>query len=135
MKPNIKFIIVGDMQQLSPVEDRIDVFDYDFDYENSTALIELCDCNKLILSVCRRADEEFFNLCSDINSVRKEMFKLEFTEKHLIFTNKKRIEINDICMKLHKKKYHKTPIIIEKNMFDPNSQQITVYPNLPVISK
>jgi len=28
-----------------------------------------------------------------------------------------------------------TSIIIEKNMFDPNSQEITAYPTLPIISK
>ena len=45
------------------------------------------------------------------------------------------MEINEICMREHKKKYHKKPIIIEKNIHDPNSQQIIVYPNLPIISK
>ena len=134
MKPNIKFIIVGDMQQLAPIKDRIDVFDYDFDYENSTALMELCDCNKLVLSVCRRADEEFFSLCGDINNITHHLFKSEFTDRHLAFTNKKRIEINKTCMNIHNPDCE-TSIIIEKNMFDPNSQEITVYPSLPIISK
>jgi len=46
MKPKIKFIIVGDFDQLPPIKDRVDVFDYDFDYANSSALKELCGNNK-----------------------------------------------------------------------------------------
>ena len=137
IKPEMNFVIVGDFNQLPPINDRIDVFKYDFDYANSKALLELCDGNKLSLTKCRRADDKFFNICKfeNINNINKDIFKSEFTDRHLAFTNEKRIEINETCMKLHKKKYHKTPIIIEKNHYDPNSQQITVFSSLPIISK
>ena len=150
MKPTIKFIIVGDFKQLPPINDRIDIFENDFDYGDSMALKELCSFNKLELSHCRRADDKFFKICSDINNINKSIFKSNFTDRHLAFTNKKRIEINDICMekynniymkehndicvKNHKKKDYYF-ITIDKNIHDPNSQEIIVYPKLPIISK
>lgn len=42
LHPNIKFILVGDFNQLLPVNDR-----HEYDYANSPAIFELCDCNKL----------------------------------------------------------------------------------------
>ena len=51
MKPSMKFIIVGDFNQLPPIKDRIDVFHEDFDYSNSIALKELCKYNKLELII------------------------------------------------------------------------------------
>ena len=59
MKPSIKFIISGDYNQLKPVADRISP---KTDYANSPALYELCDSNKVKLTVCRRADDTFFKL-------------------------------------------------------------------------
>ena len=56
MKPNIKFILSGDFKQLSPVNDVYELGNY----ENSPALFELCDGNRLTLNKCRRStDVEF----------------------------------------------------------------------------
>ena len=54
---NLTFIIVGDFNQLKPVNNRIDVV-----YKDSLALFELCQGNRLQLSTCRRSDNVFFNM-------------------------------------------------------------------------
>ena len=54
MRPDIKHIIAGDFEQLLPVKDRVEKWDY----KNSAALYELCDGNRLQLTKCRRSDDE-----------------------------------------------------------------------------
>ncbi len=52
IRPDIKFIISPDFNQLPPVNDRISQFT---DYQNSPAFFESTDCNMLKLSnECRR---------------------------------------------------------------------------------
>ena len=47
-----------------------------------------------------------------------------------------RIKTNDICIKQRLKAYHKTnKIKLEKNIFDPHSQDVTLCPKMPIISK
>ena len=74
MKPNVKFIIAGDFNQLPPVNDRIGE---NFNYKNSQALKELCDFNKLELSKCRRSDDKLFEMCKfeNIMNIEKSEFK------------------------------------------------------------
>ena len=106
IKPNIKIIIAGDFNQLSPIDDRIqENINYEFNYKNSIALKELCDCNMLELSKCRRSDDVLFNMCKfeNINSIDTKQFGDKFTMRHLAYTNKKRIEINKICIDAGKK--------------------------------
>jgi hypothetical protein len=54
IKPNIKFIISGDYNQLKPVNDRISIHT---DYSNSPCLFELADYNILQLTKCRRDEQ------------------------------------------------------------------------------
>jgi nucleoside-triphosphatase THEP1 len=84
IKPDIKFVIVGDYSQLKPINDRIDIFEHDFDYANSQALKELCDFQKLELSTCRRSDNKLYNMCKfeNINNISKDAFKSIFTDRH-----------------------------------------------------
>ena len=72
MKPNIKFILCGDFKQLAPVNDVYELGNY----ENSPALFELADGNRLTLSKCRRSDDKFiYKLCQgDMNSIEKSKF-------------------------------------------------------------
>ena len=138
IKPNTIFIIAGDFNQLPPIDDRIqENIDYEFDYKNSLALKELCDFNMLQLSKCRRSDDILYNMCKfeNINNIDTSVFGSEFTMRHLAYTNKKRIEINKKCMNIDKVKYHGKKYILEANIHDDNSQQVTLYPKLPVICK
>ncbi len=59
IKPEIKFIISGDYDQLESVNDRISQYT---DYANSPCLFELSDYNKIQLTKCRRADDKLYNL-------------------------------------------------------------------------
>lgn len=142
INPEIKFILCGDFKQLKPVNDR-----YDYDYQNSPALFELCDNNKLQLTKCRRADTIMFDLCnpSKINKLDITQFDTKFTERHLAFTNNKRIQINAICMKnfinqqieiaKKNKKKQPTPLKLSKLEFDNNSQDVLLLPNMPIIAR
>ena len=92
IKPNIKFIIVGDFQQLPPINDRIS--EDEFDYESSLALKELCDFNKLELTECRRSDDKLFNMCKfeNINNIDIKDFNNEICERNLAFPKKKELK-------------------------------------------
>ena len=138
IKPSIKIIIVGDFNQLLPIDDRIqENINYEFDYKNSVALKELCDCNMLELTKCRRSDDILYNMCKfeNIDNIDTSKFSSEFTMRHLAFTNKKRIEINEKCMNSEKINYHGKKIILKSNPHDCNSQEVTLFKNLPVICK
>jgi ATP-dependent exoDNAse (exonuclease V) alpha subunit len=142
LKPNIKFILCGDFLQLLPVNDR-----FHFDYQNSQALFELCDGNKLQLTKCRRADDTLFNLCNPLTmyKVNPSDFDSKFTMRHLSFTNKKRIEVNNKCMSLFikqkneeankKKKKQPTVLKLAKLSYDKNSQDVQLIENMPVIAR
>lgn len=134
MKPKLKIIIAGDFQQLKPVNDRIGV---NFDYANSQALLELCDYNKLQLTICRRSDDILFNMCKfeNIMNIDTKVFKSEFTQRHLAFTNKKRMEINDVCMNMRAKATHKKVYTLEANKHDPQSQDVKLCDKVPIICK
>ena len=89
LNPDIKFIISGDYQQLLPVNDRVG----DCNYENSSALNELVDGNRLQLTNCRRSDRLIFDMLDpkNIMKLQKEQFGSDTdTELHLSFTNKTR---------------------------------------------
>jgi len=138
IKPDMKFIIAGDFNQLSPINDRIsDNIDYEFDYKNSTALKEICDCNMIELTKCRRSDDILFNMCKfeNINKIDTSVFNSEFTQRHLAYTNKTRIRINDKCMNDLKGQYHGYKPVLPRNIHDCNSQDVTLYPKLPIICK
>ena len=96
MMPEIKFIIAGDFSQLLPVKDRIE----DCNYKDSLALHELCDGNRLQLTKCRRSDATLFNMLlpENINNIKRKDFNNKMTERHISFTNKKRMEINKLMM-------------------------------------
>jgi len=68
IKPNIEFIISGDIKrQCLPINNSAK-----FDYENSLVLKELTDFNKLELTTCRRSDDKLFNICKSENIVNAD---------------------------------------------------------------
>jgi hypothetical protein len=132
MIPDIKFIIAGDFAQLLPVKDRIE----DCNYKNSLALHELCDGNRLELTKCRRSDAILFNMLrpENINNIKKTDFQNKMTNRHIAFTNKKRIAINkmemDRVIKLKKVKAFELKAL----SYDPNSQDVKLCAGMPVLS-
>ena len=137
MKPSIKFIISGDYNQLKPVADRISP---KTDYANSPALYELCDSNKVKLTVCRRADDTFFKLI-DFKNIPKlttsdfnNTIKYE-TQVHLAFTNSKRKHINEVMMKQVWDKRGRKGLKLDALPYDIQSQEVRLNVGVPVISK
>jgi ATP-dependent exoDNAse (exonuclease V) alpha subunit len=137
LRTDVKFILAGNFDQLKPVNDRAE-----FDYENSPALFELSDGQLLHLTECKRQNDEYFNLIhpKNIYKIKKTQFTSNFTSKHLAYTNKKRIEVNQKMMQLFLKKKKlsltsKGVLKLEKNIHDPNSQDVYLYKDMPIISK
>jgi ATP-dependent exoDNAse (exonuclease V) alpha subunit len=143
LKPSIKFIIVGDFNQLDVVNDRVE----NVNYKNSKALHELCNDNRLTLLKCRRSDDIMFNKCKfeTINELDINEFKHDIKLKNIAYTHKKRIEINDKLMKEGKliieAKNRKNKLKISKGIFelkaietDPHSQDVILYNDMPLIS-
>ena len=139
LKPDVKFIVSGDYNQLSPINDRISE---KTNYSKSPALFELCDFNKLELTTCRRASDELFNLIKfdNIPNLTPNNFKassdVSSINMHLAFTNNKRIEINNIMMKDKEKAYKENEKLkLKKLVWDDQSQDLILVPNTPIICK
>ena len=133
MRPDIKFIIAGDFAQLLPVKDRVE----NCDYKNSLALHELCDGNRLELLKCRRSDATLFNLLlpNNINKIQKKDFKNAMTSRHICFTNKKRLEINQLMMDQFIKKKKVKGLFLKGLDYDQNSQDVLISSGMPIISR
>ena len=137
MKPNTKFIISGDFNQLKPIADRISKFT---NYSNSPALFELCDSNKINLTICRRADKNFFDKISFKNVPNLTHKDFTNTYKydnkiHLSFTNRKRKEINEIKMKQVWDARGRKGLLLPALPYDKMSQEVRLNVSMPVISK
>ena len=96
LRPDIKFILSADFNQLPPVNDRISD---KTDYENSPAFFELSDGNKIQLIKCRRSDKKLFDLINfdNIPKVKTSDFNLtnNFDDNiHICFTNEIRKQIS-----------------------------------------
>lgn len=132
--PYIKWIICGDFDQLKPVNDI-----KDFDYANCNILKYVCDYNKLNLTKCRRADQEFFNdytnpLNIDMHTYtvaneKNNKKKHRSIKKFICYHNKLRKEINSqLMIQISKKRKY----ILLKNKY-PKNQDIYIYKGLPLI--
>jgi len=143
LRPDIIFIISGDFEQLLPVNDRVG----ECDYKASPALHELCDGRRLCLTKCRRANSDLFNLCDpqNISKIQKSQFGSAFASRHICFTNKKRMEVNEKMMNTFIKNFHdvqrakkqKLGVVleIEKSSCDANSQNLKLMKGMPIIAK
>lgn len=128
--PNIKFIIAGDFGQLPPVKDN-----WSGDYENSPAMFDLCDGNKINLMTCRRANRELYDLCCDVNSINTERFPpVEKTYLNLAYTHRTRINVNRECMERYLKNYKLTTVYIPRNIHNPKTQNVNLAKGMPIIA-
>ena len=136
LRPDVKFIISGDFAQLLPVSDRLD----DANYKDSLALNELVDGNRLILSKCRRSDDKLYKMLlpANINYLKKEDFGNNTSKINICFTNKKRIEINNLKMTRAIKDSHiaQSKILkLDKLDYDDNSQYVQLVAGMPIIAR
>lgn len=126
---HIKFIIVGDFAQLAPVKDI-----WSGDYKNSPAMWSLCDGRRIQLTKCRRADQDTFNLCNNLNKINVENFepKIE-TYCNLAYTHQTRIKVNYECMERYIKTKKCPYSFIPKDSKNPKSQNVKLAAGMPVI--
>ena len=109
---NVKFILCGDYNQLQPVNDK------KYDYLQSQALKEICDYNIQTLDINKRSNNEMSLLFDRIDDIKASEFGSKFTKRHICFTNKTRIKVNQQCMDIDKLKKKKA-ITIEANGMTP----------------
>jgi ATP-dependent exoDNAse (exonuclease V) alpha subunit len=137
LRPELQFIMAGDFRQFLPVNDRVE----GCNYEDSSALRELCNNNMIHLTKCRRSDDRVFKLCqpANIGNIKTCELGNKITKRHICFTNKKRKELNEHMMQLEaktKETRNKATIIeLEALDYDDNSQKVKVYAGLPVIAR
>lgn len=128
LKPELRFILVGDFKQLLPVKDRAV-----FDYENSQALFDLCAGNRVELTHCRRSNKELFELYMNVQNVDKDEFGKKITMRNICFTNECRKKINEYWMnKSVKGRYY---VDVAKYELDPESQDMKLTIGTPVIAR
>ena len=136
IKPETKIILVGHNKQFGPVKDRIGDYDTKF-YFDSDVFHELVYGNKLILTKCRRSDDRHFKNCSNVNNVNVSDYGKKLTNFNICYTNKKRIEINKICMDIVKEKNKqskKIELMLPKHPFSKISQDVYLTLGSPIIS-
>jgi hypothetical protein len=137
VKPNLQFIVAGDFNQLLPVCDRIE----NCDYENSAALYELVNGNRLTLTTCRRSDPTIYNMClsENINQVKKTDFTSKKNLTNICFTNKMRKQINHEKMteayEANKKGSKQKVLELKAYKYSDNSQDIYLIKGMPVIAR
>jgi hypothetical protein len=130
-QPQLKFIIIGDYDQLKPVKDT-----YKGDYAQSPALHHLCDAMKINLEKCRRSDAELFNVYDKVRrggSIDINQFpQRELTKLNIAYSHKTRKQVNKLCMD----KFGKDKEYLMSAPWDRNhkTQWTRLYEGLPVVS-
>ena len=136
--PQLIFIIIGDENQLKPVCDNSDSYNY-FD---NVIIHEITNNNKVVLSKCRRSDDELFR---DVQRVREGWnfdgfgYGHEIGWKNICYTNFCRKEVNKLCMDKYLKKMKIKSLLVKANCncqfknCKCLSQDIRLYDKLPLI--
>ena len=98
---------------------------------------DLCDGNTLQLTKGRRSDDTLFNMIlpENIDNITQNTFGNHFTERHISFTNAKRIEINKRMMEHVVRQKRKLPLRINKLDYDKNSQNVELLAGMPIIAR
>jgi hypothetical protein len=114
---NIKFIIGDDFGQLPP------------------AMQQLCDGNRVQLTKCRRADEELFNKCADVENIDVSRFTpTEETYFNLAYTHRTRISVNNKCMNRFVAENKRPTISITGDKYNPKIQDVKLSVVMPIIA-
>jgi len=137
-KYDVKYIIVGDSNQLPAIEEM------KRDYDNTYVLKYLCDCNRRILTENKRSDSIMWDIYHNIldgDDVQNKFNKTNRlnTDLHICLTNKMRHNINNTIMrrKVKKKKkfikLDKLDKVINKKRL--SLYEMIIYKDLPVVCK
>jgi tRNA A37 threonylcarbamoyladenosine biosynthesis protein TsaE len=128
---DLNIIAVGDFKQLpSPNCSCL---------ENCSAWIDICKANKLTLTIPKRNEDKEFHRNAlrvykkgKINKKDYGNFDIEECKRHIVYTNKKREEINKSIMNKAVKKV-KNYTTIPKNINNQYSQDTIIYEGLPIM--
>jgi ATP-dependent exoDNAse (exonuclease V) alpha subunit len=127
MRPDIRFIVSGDFEQLLAVEDE-----YKGDFLASAPLHTLCDGVRLNLTVCRRSDKKLFELCKVAETVKPAQFPfLKRTMRNIAYTHETRMRVNADCLREFCKGKKTTLVPATK---DGRSQEMHLCEGMPVIA-
>ena len=75
-------------------------------------------------------------LPNNIEKIKRDDFNNNMTDRHLSFTNDKRISINEMMMKKYiKQKNNKPTTNFAKLPYDKNSQDMRLLPGMPIIAR
>jgi 5-methylcytosine-specific restriction endonuclease McrA len=130
--PQLKFIIVGDYDQLPPVNDE-----YKGDYESSAALYHLCDGQRLRLEKCRRSDDGVFDLYNGVRlgtaEVDVSQFKPTATNRlNIAYSHETRKRVNAVCMTRFRE--GRPFLSCGANERNPKTQAVQIYVGMPIVS-
>ena len=134
LKKNITFIFAEDFEQSLPVNDRVKCCNY----KHSNVLNELCDGNRLQLSKCRRSDDTLFKMCLNVKNVKQDEVQQEWATRHLAFTHKTRMWINDRMMNKaeEKARRNKSTVLQLKALdYEGHSQDVKLCAGTPIIAR
>jgi hypothetical protein len=130
--PHLKFIIVGDFSQLKPVKDK-----YHGNYDNSPALHELCEGNRIVLEKCRRSDKALFDLYDGVrrgkDTIDIGQFPInQLTSLNIAYTHKTRRSVNKTCMGHFRK--NKEFLFCSQLKSNPKTQNVSIFEGMPIVS-
>lgn len=135
--PALSCIMVGNWVQWKPVMDRAD-----FDYENATAIHEMCGGNLMQLEKCRRAKDDaggraLFKTYQHIRKTHKidrSKFGTKEVDRALCFYNTTVWKLNKFWMNKYKPKHHMVVKTSQRAHKIYKTQDIIVYDGLPVMA-
>lgn len=132
--PQLKFIIVGDFDQLPPVNDE-----YKGNYSESWALYHLCDGQRLRLEKCRRSDDKVFRLYNGVRLGTEEIDISQFepepetqTRLNIAYSHETRKRVNAKCMEHFRE--GRPFLTSEANHMNPKTQKTQIYEGMPIVA-
>jgi len=135
-KPDMKFILVGDIKCNDSIGQCLPIEDHKTDYYKTNMLKRICDCNHYILTVVHRYDFDYDKL--DHKKYKPHSYLNMRMPRGLCFTNVCRIRLNnDIIMNKFKGKTYKQgyPMIVKGTIKSEQLYNNEVYKIIKVRKK
>lgn len=138
-KPNIRFVLSGDYRQLPPIEN-----DGLYDYFNHPVIKYICDYNRVELTKVKRYDNELYEFSEKVwnNEITNDDIKnmtnndenlIYNADTNIVWTNKKRKELNRMCNIYHSKNADKKIMVEYKGEENKYNENIILYKGLKLL--
>jgi hypothetical protein len=138
-KPNIRFVLSGCYRQLPPIE-----VDGLYDYFNHFVIKYICDYNRIELTSVKRYDnkllevsnkvwEETFNKEDKKNMTKNDINLIYNADANIVWTNKKRKQINKMCNEYHSKNADKILMVEYKGEETKYNENIILYDGVKLL--